>query len=71
MNFIGKETINGKQHFFIKNPTECTDFKHILGKEIDIDGMTYLAVGVERLAHAPPWRKGEVISIMVDPGFNG
>jgi len=45
---------------------ETTDFSHILGERINIDGVVYRGKFVERFLHAPPWRKGEKISIVVE-----
>lgn len=49
------------------NPAECHDWSHIIGRMIQIEGrQLYKAVGVEGQMHAPPWKKGEPIGIMVE-----
>lgn len=57
--------IRGKKCFVVKNPHECSSFKHLKGTVI-IDGKKQNVIGIERFMHAPPWRAGEHISLMVE-----
>ena len=48
------------------NPVECADFSHLIGQQVQIDGVLCMVRGVERFAHSPPWRAGETISLLVE-----
>jgi hypothetical protein len=39
--------------------------QELIGAEVLIDGKTHRVLGVERFAHAPPWREGELIGLAV------
>ena len=41
------------------------DFSHLLQQRVTIDGRSYVCIRVNRFAHAPPWRKGEHIGLVV------
>jgi ABC-type antimicrobial peptide transport system ATPase subunit len=49
----------------VANPVECNDFSHLIGQVVLINGEARTVVGVERFTHAPPWREGEGISLLV------
>jgi len=51
--------------FAVKNPHECSNFRHLLGQIVEIDGKQHTVRDVERFAHAPPWRKDEPIALFV------
>ena len=55
--------VNGYRNAVVKNPYECKDFGHIIGKDVEIDGVVERVIGVERYAHYPPWREGEMIGL--------
>lgn len=52
--------------FAVANPHECHDFSHLIGQKVKIDDAYFIVRGVERLAHTPPWKKGENIGLLVD-----
>lgn len=61
----------GNWSCIIENPTECQDFKHLTQREARINGHLYFIVAVEHFAHAPPYRAGEKIGLVVRPrGFD-
>ena len=41
---------------------ETSDFGHLLGRGVHIDGTFYQCIGVNHFGHAPPWRQGERIA---------
>ena len=51
--------------FAVKNPHECTNFNHLMGRMVMIDGSLYEIRGVERYMHCSPWREGEGIGLLV------
>lgn len=51
--------------YSVANPVECSDFDHIIGKWVGIASSAKRVVAVERAAHAPPWRAGELIGLLV------
>jgi hypothetical protein len=59
-------TAVGKTCFVVENPVECADFSHIIGHNVRVDGVERKVVAVERATHLPPWKKGELISLVVD-----
>jgi hypothetical protein len=44
---------------------DTEDFSHLLQGRVTIDGRPYVCVRVNRFAHAPPWRRGEHIGLVV------
>ena len=44
---------------------DTSDFGHLLGRGVHIDGTFYRCIGVNHFGHAPPWRQGERIGLMV------
>lgn len=45
---------------------ETRDFSHLIQKEIEVDGVRYKCLGVERFLHGEPWIKGEHIGLLVE-----
>ena len=52
--------------FTVANPSQCNDFRHLIGQEVEINGKLYKVNGVHRHLHAPPWREGESIGLLVE-----
>jgi hypothetical protein len=52
--------------FAVPNPKECSDFRHLKGKIVQIDGLVATVVNVETPIHDPPWRKDERIALGVN-----
>lgn len=46
---------------------DTSDFSHLLGRCVLLDGSPFLVSGVERFAHAPPWHAGEKIGLFATP----
>lgn len=70
LEFISQGTFNIAGRgvaFCVLNPTDCSDFDHLIGHTVLIDGTAHRVAAVERFAHMPPWRKGESISLLVKP----
>jgi hypothetical protein len=44
---------------------DTEDFSHLLRRPVIIDGRPYVCIKVTRFEHAPPWRKGEHIGLVV------
>lgn len=66
--FISKASFmlpNGGQVFVVNNPYECNDFRHLLEQDVTINENQYRVKGVEIKTHAPPWREGENIGLLV------
>jgi hypothetical protein len=59
--------VRGHDVHAVELASDVTDFDHLIGHDVEIDGTVYRCIGVERFAHNPPWRKGEKIGIMVAP----
>lgn len=51
--------------FVVENPVECSNFSHLIGAKVVIDGIEYAVKGVEIKSHNAPWRKGEDIGLLV------
>lgn len=51
--------------FVVPNPVECSDFTHLIGKRVAVDGALFMVSGVESFCHTAPWREGEKIGLMV------
>ena len=67
ISFDSYETpATGRVHI-VRNPRECAEWSHMIGKQIMLDGEFVEVVGVEANMHAPPWREGEPIGIKVKP----
>ena len=47
------------------NPSECSDFKHIIGQDVKIDNVVRRIYGVQYPHHNKPWAQGEQIGFMV------
>ena len=58
--------VNGKRAFAAKNPSECYNFNHLTGHEVEINGNIEKIYSVERYVHIPPWRQGESICIVLE-----
>ncbi len=56
----GKGTV-----YIVRNPWECVDFSHLIGKEAEIGWRVFRIVAVERFAHGAPWVAGEPIGLLV------
>ena len=59
-------TAGGRTTFFVHNNEECYDFAHIIGKTVMIDGVLCDVIGVDRYTHLPPFRKGDVIGLVIN-----
>ena len=57
--------IDGNQCFAVENPTACENFNHLVGADVEIDGMVYNVEAIERFAHTPPFSAGEHIGLQV------
>jgi hypothetical protein len=44
---------------------DTSDFGHLVGRLVRIDGTSYQCIGVNHFGHSPPWRRGERIGLMV------
>ena len=44
---------------------DTSDFSHLLQRRVIIDGHGYVCIAVNRFGHAPPWRKGERVGLVV------
>lgn len=44
----------------------CSNFDHLLHKDVEIDGAIRFVQAVERFTHVPPWEKGERIGLAVE-----
>lgn len=51
----------------VKLDQDTSDFSHLIGQLIVVDGFTRRCVAVERFAHAEPWLAGEPIALIVEP----
>lgn len=45
---------------------DTSDFAHLIGCEVLIDGRLYRCRSVERFLHSPPWHMGETVSLLVE-----
>jgi hypothetical protein len=57
--------VGGKKYVVVENPKECENFDHIIGHNIEIDGIIEKVIGVERFCHCPPWSAGEKIGLLI------
>ena len=53
--------------YVVQNPVECTDFSHLLGESVIINRELRKVAKIERFAHCPPWREGELIGVLLEP----
>lgn len=44
---------------------ETADFAHLLQRRVVIDGAAHVCIAVNCFEHAPLWRKGEAIGLVV------
>jgi hypothetical protein len=44
---------------------DTSDFGHLLGRRVHIDGTSYQCIGVNHFGHRPPFRQGERIGLVV------
>ena len=44
---------------------DTSDFSHLLQRRVIIDGHGYVCIAVNRFKHAPPWRRGERVGLVV------
>lgn len=68
LEFVSQENFkvgNRGTAYVTTNPTECQSFKYLIGMEVSINGIKHTVIGVEGFMHAPPWRAGEKISLLV------
>lgn len=56
----------GRKTISVYNPEECHNFFHLDGSIVKIGDRLYKVKGVERFCHSPPWRKGEMIGLLVE-----
>ena len=63
----GSFEINGRGlAYAVRLDRDTDDFAHLLGKEVEIDGVKRRCIGVERFTHSPPWYEGEAIGLLVE-----
>lgn len=54
--------------FNIALDKDCNDFSELINQEIALEGLGhFICIGVERFLHAPPWRKSEIVGLLVKP----
>lgn len=64
---IGVYEITGRGRVYtVELERDMKDVDVFVGREVLIDGRFWKVNGVERFAHAPPWRKGEPIGLKVE-----
>jgi hypothetical protein len=51
--------------FAVALDRETRDFAHLTGKDVRINGFVHRCIGVERFLHNPPWRRGEMVGLLV------
>ena len=44
---------------------ETSDFAHLIGRGVIVDGKPYRCIRVECYSHAPPWRVGASVGLVV------
>ena len=44
---------------------DTTDFSHLMQRRVLIDGHGYVCIAVNHFRHAPPWRRGERVGLVV------
>lgn len=45
---------------------DTDDFGHLLNHRVTLDGHSgFICRGVERFAHMPPWRRGELVGLLI------
>jgi hypothetical protein len=54
-------------NYAVPNPSQCDDWRHLKEKLVRIDGSLFTVVHIEAAYHDPPWRKGERLSLGVNP----
>ena len=52
--------------YTVQNPKECNDFDYLMNQKILMNGRKRTVIGVDRFAHCPPWRKDELISLLLE-----
>ena len=55
--------------FVVKLDRTTYDFEHIIGKEIVINGKSYIGLDVSKYANVPPWHMGSPIAILARRNF--
>jgi hypothetical protein len=50
---------------YVELDRDTTDFVHLVGKKVVIDGRMETCFSIERLTHASPWKAGEKIGLLV------
>lgn len=66
LSSTGWTYIHGRGHVaVVQNPHECEDFSHIVHHTVEIDGNSYYITAVESFAHAPPWKRGEGLGLVI------
>lgn len=50
--------------YAVDNPHDCTDFNHLIGATVKINGKEHVVRAVERFAKMS-WKKGESIGLLV------
>lgn len=62
-------TVLGDTVFNVENPSDCTDFSHIEGQDVEIDNTKYHVYAIERFLIYGTYRKGKPIGLMVTNNF--
>lgn len=60
-----KFVVGDRLIFIAKLDRKTTNFEHIIGKQIQIDGELYTGIDVNHYANVPPWGEGSPIAIVV------
>ena len=42
-----------------------SNFSHLIGQSVVIDGTVFTCKAVERFLHCPPWYEGELVGLLV------
>jgi len=69
--FVSSDTFKvPRGHAFVVKLDRTTyDFEHIIGKEIVINGKSYIGLDVSKYANVPPWHIGSPIAILARRNF--
>lgn len=66
---LDKFTVLGDTVFSVENPVDCMNFDHLLGQDVEIDGINYHIYAIERFLIYGTYRKGKPIGLMVTDNF--
>ena len=50
--------------YIVGNPVECSNFDHLIGNEVAVNGENFKVSGVEYFAIKGPHKKGENIGLL-------